>query len=265
MFNSLTYTNVGCDKILAWKTKNNMPMPQEEAYARIRAYGYEPIDKYVNNRTRMQCYDKDGYIIKLSLDSLGRCNSYQRFSSTANSENFISNLQKYGKECGYESIPIDFYPSKTRNHVVLKCRCSCGQIFDVDANLWRRGEKTRCNSCVHNISNIEKAVKDYLDLNNIEYVWQYMFENCRDKRRLPFDFYLPEFNICIEVDGEQHFHRRGIYDKGKNTFEDRIKKDKIKTDYCANNNIKLIRLRYNVVRNNKFIEILNKELNIHRD
>lgn len=239
-------------------------MPQEEAYARIRAYGYEPIDKYTNNRTRMQCYDKDGYIVKLSLDSLGRCNSYHKFAPKSNPENFIHNAKIYGIEQGFESIPLDFYPSKTPNHTMLRCRCGCGKIFDVDFGSWRIGAKTRCNDCVNKISNIEKAVKDYLDGNDIKYDWQHRFEDCRDKRKLPFDFYLLDYNICIEVDGEQHFHDGNQYVKYyRSPFEDRIKKDKIKTDYCENHGIKLIRLRYNVIRTGSFKNILNKELNIH--
>lgn len=251
---------------LAWKTKNNQPLPQDEAYDRIRAFGYIPIDTYTNNRTRMQCYDRDGYIIKLSLDSLGRCKSYQRFSPNCNKENFIDNLIKHGIEHDFESIPFDFYPSKTKGQTMIKCLCNCGNVFDVNFVVWESGTKTRCNNCVDKISNIEKAVKDYLDSNGINYHWQKRFEDCRDKRKLPFDFYLPEHNICIEVDGEQHFFGASKYIGGKVfSFEDRKKKDGIKTRYCEDNGIKLIRLRYSVVRSGKFITILNQELNIHQD
>jgi len=40
---------------------------------------------------------------------------------------------------------------------------------------------------------------------DIEYIKQKRFEKCRNKLPLPFDFYLPNENICIEYDGIQHF------------------------------------------------------------
>ena len=34
---------------------------------------------------------------------------------------------------------------------------------------------------------------------------QKRFKDCKDKRQLPFDFYLPSYNVCIEYQGEQHY------------------------------------------------------------
>jgi len=73
--------------------------------------------------------------------------------------------------------------------------------------------------------------------------YQKTFDSCRSVYVLPFDFYLPEQNICIEYDGEQHY-KVIKYWGGENGFLMRQKRDKIKTDYCKDNNIKLIRIRY---------------------
>ena len=111
----------------------------------------------------------------------------------------------------------------------------------------------------------EKEVEKYLKINNIKYIRQYTFDNCRDKRKLPFDFYLPDFNICVEFDGALHFisvQYFGGFDK----LVDTQKKDKIKTDYCKNNNIKLLRIKYDENISDKMItlklinKILDKEL-----
>ena len=67
---------------------------------------------------------------------------------------------------------------------------------------------------------------------------------CRDVRLLPFDFYLPEHNTCIEFDGEFHFKS---WSKSKNSirkYEDTKRRDKIKTEYCIKNSIRLIRIPY---------------------
>lgn len=250
---------------MAWKTKNNKPMPQEEVYKRIRSYGYEPIDDYVNNRTRLQCWDKDGYIVKLTVDSLGKCKSYQRFSPTCNEENFMFNLIKWGEENNYPSKPISYHPSMTPKHTDLVCICECGNEFEVDFVCWNRGDKIRCNNCTSSISNIERKVKEFLEINCINFISQKRFADCVDVRTLPFDFYLVDYNICIEVDGEQHFRGKSRFYKShkKGSIEDRIRKDNIKTEYCKNNNIDLIRLKYDIVRNNQFEEILKTKLNIH--
>lgn len=65
---------------------------------------------------------------------------------------------------------------------------------------------------------------------------------------LPFDFYLPSYNIVIELDGEQHFkpvrfggisHKEAI-----EQFKIRKLHDKIKNQFCKNNNIRLVRIPY---------------------
>ena len=82
------------------------------------------------------------------------------------------------------------------------------------------------------------------------------FKDCINKKELPFDFYLTEYNICIEYDGEQHFDELNILNKKIGTFEQRIKCDKIKDDFCNVNNIKLIRISYKDNINNILTNIL---------
>ena len=64
---------------------------------------------------------------------------------------------------------------------------------------------------------------------------------------MPFDFYLPDYNTCIEYDGEQHFHTPNNKTSTYFTKEkiDEIQyRDSIKNQYCKDNNIKLIRIPY---------------------
>lgn len=69
------------------------------------------------------------------------------------------------------------------------------------------------------------------------------FNDCKDQRLLPFDFYLPDYNMCIEFDGIQHF-KPIEYFGGLKTYKETKRRDKIKNDYCKNNNIQLIRIKY---------------------
>ena len=89
----------------------------------------------------------------------------------------------------------------------------------------------------------ESEVRKVLEQNNIEYIDQYTFEDCINKSKLKFDFYLPEHNTCIEYDGIQHFkpiNRFGGYEG----FKETKKRDYIKNEYCEVNNINLIRISY---------------------
>lgn len=87
----------------------------------------------------------------------------------------------------------------------------------------------------------ERLIRQFLIVNNILFIPQYRFNDCRDKKPLPFDFYLPDLNICIEYDGEQH-HKPIIIFGGLTGLIDRQSKDSIKTNYCFTNGIKLIRI-----------------------
>lgn len=65
---------------------------------------------------------------------------------------------------------------------------------------------------------------------------------------MPFDFFLPRENICIEYDGEYHFMPIKIgsitFEQAKENLNKLKYRDEIKTNYCKNNNIKLIRIPY---------------------
>ena len=103
-----------------------------------------------------------------------------------------------------------------------------------------------CPKC--KLSKGEKRVEKYLKSNNISFKNQKRFKDCKYRSLLPFDFYLPDYNICIEFDGEQHF-KAVKYWNGKKGLKEQQIKDKIKTKYCEDNGIKLIRIPYTEFNN----------------
>lgn len=94
----------------------------------------------------------------------------------------------------------------------------------------------------------EKLIEKNLLKYNIKYIRQYKFKDCKLIKPLPFDFYLPDFNCCIEFDGRQHFEQStGSW---KNIDLNKIKfRDEIKNIYCSKNNIRLIRIPYFKIMN----------------
>jgi very-short-patch-repair endonuclease len=100
----------------------------------------------------------------------------------------------------------------------------------------------------------------------IQFVRQKKFEDCKNLkvgrycRRLPFDFYLPEFNTVIEYDGRQHF--KPIEKRGGEESYKRIQiNDEIKNKYCKDNGIKMIRIPY-TVKFDDILPLLKNELQI---
>jgi very-short-patch-repair endonuclease len=84
----------------------------------------------------------------------------------------------------------------------------------------------------------EKIVAEILIKNNLEFIYQKVFNSCRNINLLPFDFYLPKYNLIIEYDGLHH--TQPIY--GLKKLKRIRKTDKLKNRFCKDNEIHIIRL-----------------------
>ena len=127
----------------------------------------------------------------------------------------------------------------TQTPVLHKCKID-GYIWKVrPADILYKGYG--CPRCHE--SKGERKIRLWLEKHNIDYNFQYPFENCRDNKPLPFDFYLPDYNSCIEYDGKQHFEPIEYFG-GQEAFEITVRHDNIKNDYCKNNGISLLRIPY---------------------
>jgi very-short-patch-repair endonuclease len=137
-------------------------------------------------------------------------------------------------------------------------------------------KKSGCQSCVS--SKGEKLIRQFLIKNKIQYNEQKKFNECKNIRELPFDFYLPKLNICIEYDGAQHFNPIDKWG-GEDRFNDIKNNDNIKNEFCLNNKIKLLRISYkdydkidNILtekiiklKNESKIDILSNKLDVVND
>ena len=123
--------------------------------------------------------------------------------------------------------------------VKVKIICKEHGIFYQKAGVHLDGRG--CQMCICSKSEIK--ISKYLDDNKIECIKQKRFSDCKNMLPLPFDFYLPFYNICIEYDGKQHYNPVDRFG-GVNGLAKRKFLDKIKTDYCKDKNIILIRIKY---------------------
>lgn len=146
-------------------------------------------------------------------------------------------------EVGNDYKFLDYVPSHHNDRrefeLVLQHK-KCGIVFRVTPFHFF-SEKTRCPHCRE--SHGEIMIASWLSEHHISFVSQKTFKECSNKALLPFDFYLPSRNMCIEYDGEQHYGPDNFYNK-KRGFEYRQRNDRIKTNFCHKNDIKLIRIRY---------------------
>lgn len=147
-----------------------------------------------------------------------------------------------------------YYNARTK--ILVKC-LNCGHEWETTPYpLLKKG--VGCPSCVS--SKGEMRIKKFLDRHNIHNISSKSFSDCVHIRALKFDFYLPEYNMCIEYDGKQHFQPVEYFGGMKNFQESQIR-DQIKNEYCKTNNIILLRIPYTEFNNIEFI--LQDQLHIN--
>lgn len=163
-------------------------------------------------------------------------------------EEFVSLVKKINP-----NINIISKYTKVSADVKVVCK-SCGNIFTTRVHNLLYSQ-TGCPRC--KMSHGEIKVSQFLDMHNIIYETQYRFKDCKNIMSLPFDFYIPSQNSVIEFDGIQHY-KAVSYFGGENAFEKLKINDEIKTKYCNEHNIHLIRIPF--FNLNVIDEILEDEL-----
>jgi len=148
--------------------------------------------------------------------------------------------QKFGK------LTVLYATDKRNNsrNVIWHCKCECGNEKDISSGDLQSGMTLSCG-CLKS-SKGEYLISSLLKENNIVFEQQKTFNDCTNPENtslLRFDFYLPDYNCCIEYDGGQHF-KSVDYWGGEEEFERRQLLDSIKDEYCENNGIKMVRIPY---------------------
>ena len=216
-------------------------------------YDYSLVD-YVNARTKVKIICPiHGAFEQLSNNYKNNCPKCSLEKIKSNTTDFITKSKTIHKnKYDYSSDEFIIKSNKVHNHkynyslsdyknhsTKVEIICPIHGIFKQPPSDHMRG--IGCPSCCD--SKNEIVIKKILEHHNIDYESQKEFDGCKYKRNLKFDFYLSKYNICIEYDGEQHYTTYN-YEKDDSDLKIRQLRDKIKTDYCLKNNIKLIRIKY---------------------
>ena len=150
----------------------------------------------------------------------------------------------------YDYSKVNYTNMNTKVEIICKKHGNFWQIPSKHLN----GQG--CPLCKTSI--MEEFIANFLKEKEINFERQKTFDNCRNILMLPFDFYLPNFNLLIEYDGEQHFNKNSW---NGSTYERTIKNDRIKNNWCKENNISLLRLNYKM-KKEKICKVLQKTLHI---
>ena len=199
-----------------------------------------PLDKRgPNGGVVWECKCDCGNITTSTMSNLKRghttsCGCYKQEYIDSIKLDVIGN--KYGKLTVLEEV---FDPSYKRR--MVKCLCDCGNYNICSITDLTTGHTLSCGC--ETKSKGEKYVEDLLRKFGIKYLQQHKFNGRKNIKPLHFDFYLPDLNICIEYDGEQHY-KSVDYFGGEEGLKLRIQNDQIKNEYCKTHNIKLIRIPY---------------------
>lgn len=140
----------------------------------------------------------------------------------------------------------------THTKILINCNvCSTRFLAEPNSLL---SAKSGCPRCARSFS--ENELQKILREHSINFEQQKKFSECKYKKPLPFDFYIEEYNLLIELDGEQHY-KPIDYFGGEKSFRSQVLRDHIKNSFCYRNGIKLVRVIVDSNRN-KTVNKLNK-------
>lgn len=196
----------------------------------------EMLYSYKDNETFCRCECECGNVFITRMSGLVTGNTTS--CGCNHSPSLLGN--KYGKLTVVAELPSD-----TPQRLWL-CECECGNEVKVHSYTLTSGHTQSCG-CLRSesFSKFEVFITNILKENLILYNNEYGFDDCKGVggKRLRFDFYLPDYNTLIEYDGEQHF-KPIEYFGGEEAYQNRIKNDEIKNNYCKMHKINLIRIPY---------------------
>lgn len=154
-----------------------------------------------------------------------------------------------------KSSPSEVSYTNGKKYYFICDKCD-REFYSTIANITNPKKPTWCPHCQNKT---EAKFGDFLELKQIPYERQAKFEWCKNpetRRLLPFDFYLPDHNIIIEIDGEQHYKQVANWTPPEQTQ----KRDRYKEQCAKDNGVQVLRLKQEDVwydRNDWQLIVLN--------
>lgn len=205
----------------------------------------DPVEIWCN---KCQIYIHQTPYVHLKGSGCNKCAIISNATaSTYDKDIFIKKaLLIHGNRYNYDNVVY----TNCKLKVNIKC-LKCKQTFSQTAGSHLSGKG--CSYCKQ--SKGEILIGELLEKNNLIYVAQKKFDDCKYIRTLIFDFYIERYNLVIENDGKQHYEPINFYG-GKQGLEMTQTRDSIKNDYCKTKGISMLRIRYDENIEEKLISAL---------
>ena len=204
----------------------------------------EVLSKYISDQKRVKCRCLiDGHEWEPRANSLVRgkgcpkCSHHIRITT----EMFIAQMAEINPD-------IEILGEYVHCEKNIKCKCKIdGHIWEAMPNNLKRG--TGCPIC--NASKGEKRISRYLSKHGISFEPQKIYDELIGigGKNLLYDFYLPDYNLLIEYQGNFHDGTvTGSYQRNFD-FERQIEHDRRKKKYAKDNGIRFLEIWYNDYNN----------------
>lgn len=232
----------GCNKCAKTAIANAKKISKEEFIKRSVSihgdkYIYDKLDyDSLLDKVIITCPKHGDFVQKASshLEGCGcpKCKNCKKLTT----EEFIEKASTvHNNKYSYDKSV--YISSRTK----LLITCPTHGDFSMQANNHLAGQG--CPAC--SSSKGELAIAKYLQDNGIKYQRQYLVK--LQVNNSPYnafvDFYLPDLNIYIEYNGQQHYMPIECFG-GKLSYEKQILRDEALRNYCQLNDIKLVEIKY---------------------
>ena len=252
-----------CNKCSYGLAGENNKLPIEYYEKVLSEKGYSFIEGLQQGYRKIYIQDAKGYKYITSLPNLQANTTPIKFHKL--NPYTIENMKLYLKENGIPVILLEDDSKQgfsTRDEYLSFSCMECGREYKATWGQVISTQRYRCEYCSKVQSKYECFVEQYLIECEVYYIKQKRYDDCRNIRALPFDFYLPDYNYIIEVHGQQHYYENDMFPE---SLEHRQYIDKIKEDYCHNNNIGFVAIPFwliiNANKTERYKEIINNIIN----
>ena len=214
----------GCNHIKYKAHKNKINIGDKYGYLTIISYNPKSDN---SNTNYWDCECICGKIV-----TIAQCNLKHRIScGCIDKHNDLTN-----KQFGMLKAIKPTIQRNSNNDIMWECICECGEKCLVSSH---KLVTNHTKSCGCMISKNENYIASILKENNINFDRQHIFNDCLSPKgnNLKFDFYVDD-KYVIEFDGKQHQDDIAWME----STDDLKQRDTIKTQYCFQHNIPIIRI-----------------------
>ena len=154
-----------------------------------------------------------------------------------NENNTLTTEEFFSKAKEKKNINIEILEDEYKGYKhKLNVQCNiCGYKWEILPSNILNGNG--CPNC--RISKLENGIKNILNELKTNYIWQVKKDKFKWLKKQSLDFFLPEQNIIIECQGEQHFNPIKHFG-GTNRFIDTIERDRRKNNLIKENGFKIV-------------------------